>query len=87
VHQVQVRVLEAELGQGCVEGAASVVLDRGVLDPQLGGDEQLLPRDAAGGDGAPDGLLVLVGRGGVDVPVADLEGLGDGAFGSSAGIW
>src|SRR3954449_4930504 len=53
----------------------------GVGDPELGGDEQLVARDAAGGDGTADGCLVLVGGGGVDVPVAGSEGVGDGLLG------
>src|SRR3954471_476851 len=52
-----------------------------VGDPELGGDEQLVARDAAGGDGAADRCLVLVGGGGVDVPVAGGEGVGDGLLG------
>jgi hypothetical protein len=80
VDQVQVQPVQAEPLQGPVERPAGVVL-AGVGDPQLGGDEQLPARDAAGLDGPADGLLVDVGGGGVDVPVAGGEGIGDGLLG------
>jgi hypothetical protein len=86
VDQVQVEVVEPEPGQRLLEGSLGAVL-AAVLDPQLGGDEQLLPRDAAGGDGPADGLLVLVALGGVEVAVADGEGVGDGLLGLVGGIW
>jgi hypothetical protein len=76
VDQVQIQVVEAEPGQRLGEGSLGAVL-AAVLDPQLGGDEQLVPRDAAGGDGPADGLLVVVGLGGVEVAVADGEGVAD----------
>ena len=78
--QVQVEGVEAKAGQRLGEGSLGPVL-AAVLDPQLGGDNQLLPRDAAGGDGPADGRLVLVGLGGVEVAVADGEGVGDGPLG------
>jgi hypothetical protein len=80
VDQVQVEVVEAEPGQRLGEGSLGAVL-AAVLDPQLGGDEQLVPRDAAGGDGPADGLLVVVGLGGVEVAVADREGVADRLLG------
>ena len=43
VDQVQVEVVEAEPGQRLGEGSLGAVL-AAVLDPQLGGDEQLVPR-------------------------------------------
>ena len=43
---------------------------------ELGGDVDLVPGDAGGGDGLADALLVAVHLRGVDVPVADLEGGG-----------
>jgi hypothetical protein len=46
VDQVQVEVVEAEPLQRLLEGSPGAVL-AAVLDPQLGGDEQLVPRDAA----------------------------------------
>jgi hypothetical protein len=44
--------------------------------PQFGGDEQLVPRDAAVRDGPADGLFVLVRLRGVEVAVADGQGVG-----------
>jgi hypothetical protein len=52
-------VVEAEPLQRLLEGSLGAVL-AAVLDPQLGGDEQLLPRDAAAGDGPADGRFVPV---------------------------
>ncbi len=85
VHQVQVDVVESELGQGCLQGAAGVVLGGGVLDPELGGDEQVLAGDAAVLDRVADGVLVAVGGGGVQQPVAGGEGIGDGLLGLVGG--
>jgi hypothetical protein len=86
VDQVQVEVVEAEPGQRLLEGSLGAVLAP-VLDPQLSGDEQLVPGDAAVGDGPADGFFVPVGLGGVEVAVADGEGVGDGLLGLVGGIW
>jgi hypothetical protein len=40
---------------------------------QLGGDEDILARNARGGNGSPDASLVSVGSGGVYVAVPGLE--------------
>jgi hypothetical protein len=40
---------------------------------ELGGDEHVLPSDAAVADGSTDLLLVAVHAGGVQMPVADIE--------------
>jgi len=56
------------------------------LDPQLGRDEQILAGDAAGGDRPPDGFLVLVSGGGIEVTVTDGKRLGDRSLGVSGGI-
>jgi hypothetical protein len=58
-----------------------------VLDPHLGGDEQLVAGDATLGDRATDGFLVAVGGGGVDGPVASGEGVGDDLLGLFIGTW
>jgi hypothetical protein len=73
VNQVEVDVVEPEALKRRLERAPGVVPGGAVLDPELGGDEQLVTRDAAGGDGSTEGLLVLVGGCGVEVAVADLE--------------
>jgi hypothetical protein len=86
VDQVQVEVVEAESGQRLLERSLGAVL-AAVLDPQLGGDEQLVPRDAAVGDGPADGLFVPVRLRGVEVAVADGEGVGDGLLGLVGGTW
>jgi hypothetical protein len=76
VDEVEVHVIEAQPLQRRVDRALGVLL-AGILDPQLGGDEQLLARDAALLDGPPHGLLVAVRGGGVEGPVARGEGVGD----------
>src|SRR5882757_1802075 len=48
---------------------------------QLGGDEHLITGQAGFRDGLADTLLVAVTLGGVDVPVAGLEGLQHGLRG------
>jgi len=65
VDQVQVEVVEAESGQRLLERSLGAVL-AAILDPKLGGDKQLVPRDAAGGDGPADGLFVAVRLRGVE---------------------
>jgi hypothetical protein len=47
-------VVEPQPLQRRLERAPGVAL-ADVLDPELGGDEQLAARDAAGGDGTADG--------------------------------
>jgi hypothetical protein len=82
--QVEVDVVEAESLQRRLERPLGVAL-ADVLDPEFGGDEQLAARDAAGGDGAADGLLVLVGGGGVNGPVAGGQRVADGLLGLLGG--
>lgn len=73
VNQVEVEVVQAQLGEAGVEGPqGGVVALVGV--PQLGGDEQLLTGDPGGGEGAADTGLVAVDRGGVDAAVTGLQG-------------
>ncbi len=77
VDQVQVDVVQAELAERGVEGAQRRVVPLlGV--PQLGGDEQLLARQARGGQRPAGALLVGVDRGGVDAAVSGLQRGGDG---------
>lgn len=85
VHQVQVEVVQTQPGQRGLERALGVVLGGCVLDPQLGGDEQILAGDAAGLDGATDGFFVVVGGGSVQQAIAGGESVGDGALGVLGG--
>jgi hypothetical protein len=86
VDEVQVHVVQAEPLKRRLEGALCVVL-AGLLDPELGGDEQFAPRDAAAGDGSADGFLVLVGGGGVERAVAAASAAVTACSVCSAGIW
>ena len=80
VDEQQVDVVGAQAAQGAVDGAGGALVP-GVGDPHLGGDEDVLAGQSAGGDGRAHALLVAVGLGGVDVAVADLEGLEHGPLG------
>src|SRR6185437_16714863 len=70
VDQPQVHLVGAEGLEARVERLAR---PPGPPRRQLGGDEDVLARHPAVGDGPADLALVLVYRGRVDVPVADLE--------------
>ena len=75
VEQQQVEVVHVQAAQRGVDVLFALLV--GVaLGKQLGGDEELLARDAAAVDHAAHGLLVEVGVGGVHMAVADLYGLG-----------
>ena len=80
VDEQQVDVVGAQAAQRAIDGAGGAFLP-GVGDPHLGGQEDVLAGQSAGGDGRAHALLVAVGLGGVDVAVADLEGLEHGALG------
>ena len=80
VDEQQVDVVGAQAAQGAVDGAGGALVP-GVGDPHLGGDEDVLAGQSTGGDGRAHALLVAVGLGGVDVAVADLEGLEHGPLG------
>lgn len=77
VDEVEVEPVELELLHALVEGPQRAVVTLLVV-PQLGGDEQLLARQPGAGDGLAHAFLVLVNGGGIDVPVADLEGVQHG---------
>jgi hypothetical protein len=73
VDQIEVDVAEVEARQGLLRPRDGVVMGLGVRR-QLRGEEDLLAGDAGVPDGAADAGLVAVSVGGVDVPVAHLEG-------------
>ena len=80
VDEVEVDVVEAEPLERTLDRGPGLCLT-GLLDPQLGGDEQLIAGDAAGGHGTANCFLVLIGGGCVEVAVADLQGGGNGPRG------
>jgi hypothetical protein len=84
VDEVQVEVVQAKALQGLLEFALGGVFTR-VLDPHFGGDEELVAGDAALGDRAADGFLVVVGGGGVDGSVAGGQGVADDLLGLFVG--
>ena len=78
--QEQVDIVEAERIERALEGSSR--LGRPV-EPvvELAGDEHVRPLDSRSGHGASDSRLVAVHFGGVDVAVADLQGLTDRCLG------
>ena len=82
MNQVQVKVVEAELGKAVVEGRGDV-LGSVLRVPELGGDEEVLTLDALA-EGSLEGvgnlLLVAVDLGKIDVLVAGLESLVNGGL-------
>lgn len=79
MQQIQVEHVQPEFFHGGVKGAQRVVVAI-ILHPELGGDEYLAARQAAAFDGGAHGFFVEVGSGGVDVAVARLQRLADGAL-------
>src|SRR5204863_101643 len=81
VDQVEVDVVQPEPAQARVEGPRGLVAAVAVV-PELRGDVDLVALQARGAHRSSHALLVVVRGGGVDVPVASLEGLGGDALGS-----
>ena len=80
VDEVEVDVVETELLEAQVDRVERA-LSALVAVPQLGGDEQLVAVDAGALDRLADAQLVAVRGRGVDVAVADLEGVADDPIG------
>ena len=74
VDQIQVQVVQPQLFHGSLEGFLGALIP-GVLNPELGCDEQLLPGDSAPPNGGAHRFLVEIGGGGVDETVAHREGV------------
>ena len=85
VDEVEVDVVEPEPVTALLEGAQRLVVAVRVV-VQLGGDEDLVARQAGLGDRRADARLVAVHRGGVDVPVAGLEARSTASAGLSAAV-
>ena len=66
VDEIQVQIIQPQLVQGGLERLLGVFI-AGVLNPQLGGDEQLLPGDARLAQGCAYGFLVEIGGGGAEI--------------------
>src|SRR5690606_38368607 len=66
--QVEVEVVEPQAAQRTVE-CRSGALESGVLDPELGGYEQLLARHAAASERVANRLCVLVGGRRINEPI------------------
>ena len=72
--------------EAVAQGTLSLV-EAVVVVEALGRDEDLVALEARGVDGLPDGGLVAVGRGGVDVAIAREQGAGVASVVSSGGTW
>ena len=72
VHEIEIDLIEPELFQAGVERPADRVR-REIFVPDLGGDVQILARDAGRRDRGADGLLVGVHFGGVDMAIAERQ--------------
>jgi hypothetical protein len=79
VDDEQVEVVEAESREGSVERPLRLLLAL-ILNPQLGRDEQLITRNAAGCDCPADRLFVDVRARGVERPVSGFERRDDCPF-------
>ena len=83
VDEVEVDGVEAEAG----EGAFECLPDFGAAVPlflEFGGEEVVVTVEAARAEAGADGVFVFVGFRGVDVAVAELEGVADGLGGFRA---
>lgn len=76
----EIEVLEAGVVQGLVDLLDGDVVGYVAIE-DLGGKEDVGARDAGGLDGGAAGSLVAVDEGGIDVSVADFQGMGDGVIG------
>ena len=74
VDQVQVQIVQAQLLHRSLEGSPSALIP-GILNPQLGGDEQLFPGDPAFGDSGSHRFLVEISGGGIDKPIPHRKGV------------
>ena len=79
VDQIEVQIVQPQLRHRLLERLSGRLITR-VADPQFRGDEQLFAGNAAATDGTSHGLLVTIGRGGVDRTVTDLQGVADRPF-------
>ena len=73
-------MVEAELLQGFSEGPLGFLRTVAVI-PQLGRHEEFVAGDPGLRDGPAYAFLIAVDGSGVDVAVADFEGVGDDSFG------
>ncbi|MNE74318.1 hypothetical protein D3C80_1703920 [compost metagenome] len=73
VDQGQVQVVGLQFAQAFFQAVDQTITGQ-VGDPDLAGDEQLFPGDAAGGDSLADVGFVLVDLCGIDHSVAERQG-------------
>src|SRR3981189_1704686 len=80
---IEIDMVEPQLPQTGVKGAVERIR-RKLIMPDLRGDEELVPIHAARHDSRADGRLVVVHRGGIDMPVAERDRTLDDRLGSCA---
>ena len=74
MHQQQVNIVGLQFAQRLIDAPCGLFI-AGVADPHLGGDEQLVARNAALLDGCAHTFFILVVLGCVDAAVANLDGV------------
>ena len=79
VYEVQVQIFQSQPVEGTPEGHLGAFIP-GILYPELGGDEHVLPGDAARADGPAYGLLVEIGRRRIHKAVPHRQGIGHSPF-------
>lgn len=72
---VKIHIIRSQCFESLLQPSRHIRLIR---VPHFGSDEDILPFHTAVFDPLPDLILVLVDEGAVEVPVAYLEGVGDG---------
>ena len=72
--QVQVDVVQIQLFQGTVKGLERSIVP-GVLDPQLGGDEPLIPGHPGTAERPANRRFIFIRCGGVKQAVSSFQGL------------
>ena len=75
VHEIKIDEIELEFLQTLLQRFAGTLL---IVVPQLGGDEKLIPGNAGAGKRFSHAVLVFIGGGGIDGPIADFQGFMNG---------
>src|SRR6185369_9713073 len=77
--QIQIQIIQLQPGQRFIERLPGSFVAR-ILDPELGGDKELMPGHAATPDRVADGFFIHVRRRRINRSIARLQGTTDAAF-------
>ncbi len=75
VHQIQIDEIELKFLQALLQRFARALL---VVVPQFGGDKKFVAGHTGAGQCFPHAVLVFVGGGGINGPIADFQGFMNG---------